>query len=397
MKKLIYVLLLSISISLGTINLQAINVNVRIESYDKTLLKTSVNVEATDISSIVGGNSSKWTNTVGNKPVVTQAIVKALQDKGYNVNDHSVLNLGTSGGMLYNILGVQNGSIDSYFDGWMYTINNDFPDDGAGMGLSIDMATLNEGDSIVLFFTENWYVNAYSYFDKENIEVFDDELVNFNNYQINIMNFMFYNNKTNNPVNNAFLILEKQNKDGSYLTKKRPDIISNSSGLFSFTINEVGLYNATSWIDNDDQTDDFINELTRASTTIIVKSRALYNIINEAQAIINDNYTTSSYQNLITTLNEAETLYQNNYASSAEVNNMITALRKQIDNLEENNDQTIDQDEDNNVETIDNKLVEKTTKANLPTTGIKTMPFCMVMLIFGSGLSIIYYKNSKIN
>ncbi|MDR1781715.1 MAG: hypothetical protein LBR40_01805 [Bacilli bacterium] len=401
MKKIMYGLMLGLFIFLTSNQLEAMNVSIRVESNEKTLIeKTKVDVSPIDISNIVGGNSSDYTK----HPVVLHALVKVLQDKGYDLSDKNILDCGFTGSYLSTILNNSRSKNGTYADEWMFTINNKYPVDvNTGYGYAINAAPLHENDSIVLFLTYDYISQFYSYFDKEELTVFDDEMINLTNYKLAIFDKNWNMGTDISPASDALVILEKKKSDGTYnvldesnygpgtlITSPNDGYVSNIKGEFSFIVNQPGEYNVTSRIDTAgyaDEYDPMINELSRAHLKLIVKSRALDNAIKDASKYQESKYTNASYQNLSNSIDKAKAIFNNPYASDEEIKKSIDDLKINISNLQ--GKQVINNTNIVTNSPIKNIQVKKSnTKlvSNMPDTGSNSLVIVILFLSLGTSL-----------
>lgn len=132
---------------------ESVKVKVRIEANDHTIIpETEVDVTNFQLEPYN-------CNEVEGEPKAIHAIIKALEANGLDPKDQSKFNFG-KGSYISNVDGVSQGSIGS-FDGWGYYVNDSYTDKLVGSHDLVD------GDSIVLFYMENYVYERYGYFDKK--------------------------------------------------------------------------------------------------------------------------------------------------------------------------------------------------------------------------------------
>ncbi|WP_053955277.1 Ig-like domain-containing protein [Inediibacterium massiliense] len=135
-----------------------VNVYVRVEGNDRTIVpKTQVAVDKLDLSDY--GITKKFEN-----PRAIHAIIKALESKGIDCKD-SEKGLNHGGGSNITMIDGLKVKSTGDKDGWMYYVDHQF----APVGVS--NFEIKEGQSIVVFFVEDYNKNIYAWFDKEEMTV----------------------------------------------------------------------------------------------------------------------------------------------------------------------------------------------------------------------------------
>ncbi|SHJ98110.1 LPXTG-motif cell wall anchor domain-containing protein [Clostridium amylolyticum] len=134
-----------------------LKVKVRIEANDRTIIpETEVEVSNFDLKPYNCDN-------LQGDPKAIHAIIRALEKNGLNPKDKEKFDFG-SGMYISKVDGVAQGSFGS-LDGWGYYINDSYTDK------YVSQQDLLQGDSIVLFFMENYAYARYGFFDKKSVNV----------------------------------------------------------------------------------------------------------------------------------------------------------------------------------------------------------------------------------
>lgn len=153
----------------STLPKQTIPVKVRIESYDKTILPpTEIDVAPYDITHAVGDNGIGNWYVENDETLAIHAIIKALEDSGFDVSDKQNFEFG-QGNFITNINGLEMNSVNPYYDGWMYFVNNEYAPVGVG---EFELAA---NDEVTLFFTTDYGAVKYSWFNQSTLEVVANE------------------------------------------------------------------------------------------------------------------------------------------------------------------------------------------------------------------------------
>src|SRR5699024_5020597 len=137
-------------------------VDVRVEGLEKTLLPTTtVEVEAFDINPYVTSGTAAQYNDVR----AIHAIIEGLKSiDGFDPKDNNQFGLESSGNYITKI-GQDEQFSAVELSGWMYHVNNDSVNDG------ITELKVNDGDSIVVYFAENFVDSTITWFNKDNYKV----------------------------------------------------------------------------------------------------------------------------------------------------------------------------------------------------------------------------------
>ncbi|WP_164508966.1 DUF4430 domain-containing protein [Clostridium rectalis] len=173
----------------------SLKVKVRIEANDHTIVsEKEMEICEFDLKEYgIKESSGKIT------PI--HAIIKALESENINCKDNTKFN-SNDGTYLDNIGGVKQGSVGSK-DGWMYYINNKYVPE------YLNKIQLQSGDSLVVFFQEDYEKNTYSYFNKNLIKAKTGEDINL---KLLGLKFDVYTNELRDvSVKNAKILVN--NKD----------------------------------------------------------------------------------------------------------------------------------------------------------------------------------------
>lgn len=219
-----------------------IHVKVRIESYDKTILPlTDITVAPYDITHAVGDNAMGNWYVENDETLAIHAIVKALENNGFDVTDGDKFQFG-EGNFITNINGLEMNSVNPYYDGWMYFVNNEYAPVGVGQ------FELSEGDEITLFFTTDYGAVNYSWFDQSIINVTANE------------EFELKLNSTGS-VNDAVILLNDEP-----LLIDGEQVLTDENGAVNVRFTEPGEYHLSA-----KRMDGEFSNITRPYSSIIVQ------------------------------------------------------------------------------------------------------------------------------
>lgn len=219
-----------------------IHVKVRIESYDKTILPlTDITVAPYDITHAVGDNAIGNWYVENDETLAIHAIVKALENNGFDVTDGDKFQFG-QGNFITNINGLEMNSVNPYYDGWMYFVNNEYAPVGVGQ------FELSEGDEITLFFTTDYGTVNYSWFDQSDVAVTTNE------------EFELKLNSTGS-VNDAVILL-----NGEPLLIDGEQVLTDENGAVNVRFTEPGEYHLSA-----KRMDGGFSNITRPYSSIIVQ------------------------------------------------------------------------------------------------------------------------------
>ncbi len=141
------------------------SVTVRIEGRTETFVApTEVIIEDFDLTDYGITNPSEDGMTV------IQAIIRALEQNSYDPKDSDDFHFGSTGYMI-ELCGLAANSYNEYFDGWMFYVNDQY------VTVNVNEKVVQDGDSIVVFFTESWLDSGYAYFDRNQAPVFNGDSV----------------------------------------------------------------------------------------------------------------------------------------------------------------------------------------------------------------------------
>ena len=150
-----------------SLEIRPFKAKVRIEANDRTIVKPKeVTIDNLDLSKY-----DISTNFEEPRPI--HAIIKALESAGIDPNDKEK-GLNHNGGIYISMIDGLEAWVTSYYDGWMYYVDNNYPNEG------IDSFHIDSGQSIVVFFQEDYMENIFSWFDQEEIYVNSGENITLN-------------------------------------------------------------------------------------------------------------------------------------------------------------------------------------------------------------------------
>ncbi|MEJ8777933.1 DUF4430 domain-containing protein [Pseudogracilibacillus sp. ICA-222130] len=146
-----------------------VKVNVRVESHGQTLVPTTeVEVSPYDLMEYINNNNN-GKSLVHDEARAIHAIIRALETvDGFDPKDDQQFGLNNGGNYIQKIGDAAEFSAGP-LSGWMYYVNNEF----APVGVA-DFK-VKDGDSIVLYFVENYIDSTYTWFDKESYKTKVDE------------------------------------------------------------------------------------------------------------------------------------------------------------------------------------------------------------------------------
>gem|GEM_PF-2463395 len=248
-----------------------ISVNIRIEANDHTIIsEKEIEVDNFDLKPY-GADDNK------NSVRAIHAVIKALESE--NV-DCSNPNSFESRGCTYieNIVGVKQGSVSSN-DGWMFYINNNYVPEYIGD------AKVKDGDSIVVFFQEDYQKNTYSWFEQNSIKIQTGE-----NITLKLLGLKYDVNSNESKkvvVNDAKILVNNQEYivNGKYVN-------TDNEGNATLKFDNEGIYEISAVRFNKDTGR---RDISRPYCKIIVEKgnikldkTSLINSISEGEKILNN-------------------------------------------------------------------------------------------------------------
>lgn len=202
-----------------------VSVNVRVESYDRTIVEpTQVEVPAFDLQEYVGSNSPITTED----PRAIHAIIRALESAGINTLDKNEFDLGYGGNYIVGIDGLA--EFDRGFaSGWMYYIDHQF------VPVGVLDRKITDGESIVVFYVDNYMDNTYSWFEQEHMTAMAGEP--FSIKQNGLLYDTWTNEQTTGPVEGSTILVENKPfiKDGN-------PVVTDENGTATLIFHEPGTY-----------------------------------------------------------------------------------------------------------------------------------------------------------
>jgi len=357
-------------------NSNTITVNVKIEGIDSTLLDTTtVEIEASDLTPIIGGNSVHWTSNT----FAAHALVAAFEKNGYDPSDTSVVG-GIQSGFITNVLGLPSAGMAS----WMFALNN------ATTDMTIDQQVMQDGDLLTLYYLEDWSTQGYSFFDQNSMETLVNKDVNL---IINreVLNFWTWTTSVE-PAVNAKLIIEEHQADGTYIRTTRDDIRSDANGNFNFSLDKAGTYRISAFLG-----DGTISQITRNSVLVTVSA---YSIDASDFAITTAQANEISDADII---KKAEAISSISSGGANTVSGTLQVKEHSIATTPGTYTATFHVSEDTNVVKTVNVIVaeedveevEETVSDKLPETG-DTSLFIALTLLSISALTILYSNRRTI-
>lgn len=138
-----------------------VTVDVRVETHEKTLVPTTeLTVESFELMEYINGNNNS-NSVFPDTPRAIHAIIQGLETvEDLDLKNDDDFGLGYGGNYISKV-GKDSEPGSNGMAGWMYFIDNAYVDVGV-----LDRK-LEGGESIVLYYTENFTDNTFSWFDQE--------------------------------------------------------------------------------------------------------------------------------------------------------------------------------------------------------------------------------------
>jgi hypothetical protein len=228
-------------------------VQLRIEGYDQTLLSASVSMDVFDLQDYgITDTSADFT--------VLHAVIKVLLDAGYDPKDENIIEY-NKGSYISSVLGITaTGNA-----GWMYTLNDESPYN------SIKDQTLKDGDSVVIYYIENWMTCSYSTFgtaSSVSVDAFDTVQLNLIHQVTDPATWM----TSYVPLGGAEILIDNE----------KTDIFTDTYGNAYITFDFEGSYSITA-----EKYTDGINTISRPAFTVDVAGEGVkVNIYMDDEAFI---------------------------------------------------------------------------------------------------------------
>lgn len=286
-------------------------VTVRVETHEKTIVEpTEVEVSVFDLEEYINRNNN-GNSAITETPRAIHAIIQALEEKtNLDLKDDSVFGLGFGGNYIQKIDG------DAEFtgglmSGWKYYIDNAYVDRGV-----LDRE-LEDGESIVLYYTINFTDSTYSWFEEEAYATETGE-----NLELKL------NSDGSNPIANATLLIDNVAQE---------DLVTDGNGLVTVNFDEPGTYHLSA------------NRLNKSGERNIVRpyakvevkpkeipkidKKALESIIKEAESLKREDKTDESIDALDKAMSDAEAVLADKSATQKDVDESVKVLNEAIDGL----------------------------------------------------------------
>lgn len=196
--------------------------SLRIEGNNRTIVPLK-EVEVTSLDLTSYGIKTEF-ETV--KPI--HVIIKGLESEGIDCKDSENGLNHSAGSFIRAIDGLSQGSVGDG-DGWMYYVDNTYADRG------VNVFDIEEEQTVVVFFQEDWQNITYTWFEEEKVETeIGEEII------ITLMGSS-YNMMTDatvvEPLENAFILVENER-----LIIDGEEIKTDSNGQAIISFKEAGKY-----------------------------------------------------------------------------------------------------------------------------------------------------------
>ncbi len=200
---------------------ETITVKVRIESFDHTIIpETEVEVSPFDLAPYNASGNMKEVRPI-------HAIIRALEANGIDPKDPKQFD--SSGGTyISNVAGVEAFSIGPT-DGWSYYVNNEWANRGVGE------YNIDDGDTIVLYFQEDYRHTTYSWFENQErtYEVGEEIEVNLTGS----LSVARTGTSETGPVEGATILV-----DNEALLINGEELVTNENGVAQLSFDTPGTY-----------------------------------------------------------------------------------------------------------------------------------------------------------
>lgn len=258
---------------------------------------------------------------------VIHGLIKALESENIDAKDPKNLEV-NGGAYLSNINGLKERAVSDK-DGWMYYINNDY------VPFTLDEGNLKDGDSLVVFFQEDYSKNVYSYFNKSYVEAKVGETIDL---KLSGLKYDFEKDKNVNiDITDANILLnnEKFINLGKYIT-------TDKEGNVKLKFDKEGVYNISAErIDKENGR----RNISRPYCKILIKDGqvsevnkdALKNILDESEKLLlkevgnsESQYSKEAKEALQKSLEEGKIIFNKENVTSEEVNIEVAKLQNSL-------------------------------------------------------------------
>ena len=234
-----------------------VTVDVRVETHERTLVpKTEFSVESFELMEYINQNNNNQ-SVFPDTPRAIHALIQALETTNeFDLKDDDDFSLGHGGNYIESI-GKDAEFTSGPMSGWMYFIDN------AYVPVGVLARELQGGESIVLYYTQNFTDNTFSWFDQENYTVETGESLEVELTGVNY--------DVVNPVDGASILIDEEayQVDGE-------TVLTDEDGKINLVFDEPGTYHLSA------------NRVNEAGERNIVRPYAIVEVTGEAKETDND-------------------------------------------------------------------------------------------------------------
>lgn len=300
---------------------KSIKIKVRIEGNKSTIVpEKEIVVDNFDLKPY---KVSKDTKDIK----VIHGLIKALESENIDAKDPKNLEV-NGGAYLSNINGLKERAVSDK-DGWMYYINNDY------VPFTLDEGNLKDGDSLVVFFQEDYSKNVYSYFNKSYVEAKVGETIDL---KLSGLKYDFEKDKNVNiDITDANILVnnEKFISLGKYVTTDKEGNVElkfDKEGTYNISAERIDKENGRRNISRP-----YCKILIKGGQVSKVNKDALKNIIDESENLVlkevgdkEGQYSKEAKETLQKSLEEAKIIFNKENATLEEVNIEVAKLQNSV-------------------------------------------------------------------
>ena len=296
--------------------------NMRVEGYGKTIAPLA-KIEISDLDLKKYNIDTEFTEP---KPI--HCIIAALEKVGIDCADSKKGMNHNNGSYIDMIDGLATFSTGR-LDGWMYFVDNGYANQG------VNAFDIHSGQSIVMYFVEDYTKNTFSWFDKEAKTSNQSEEISLN--LTGTLYDMNTNKSTTGPVSDAVILVDnkpyeidgklvKTDKDGNAVLKFEKD----GKYIISAEKTEIQIDKKT----KKEVTKRIITrpycEVTVLKSEKIADKTKLQATITEFEKLNIDAYTKTSVDTFKNALVKAKEINAKKYATQIEADNALESLKNSI-------------------------------------------------------------------